>query len=342
MRVIPGEDTVVIEHEIDNQGQGRARGGSPCCQIGFAQDFRSWGFEQAKRSFVWTKEDGFTWSSDTRRTGKTRNKGRKTFCQDYHLTDPTTETIFGRSPDLATSPMIGAVSRDGGLLVGCAGDEASDGVCHALLNCLHVFVGRPAGPGEKKTFRYTLYFLENDIGELVRRAQADYRQYRFVPPDVEKMPLAGEGSVLVSFDSQNDLCRIVTEKAVIESTSLRRLTVENMSAITHGVTSGQDAALCEFEDGGRIVLPALVTPAGRWQWIAADLTVPVDRETRIRLEARQDAESVSREFALYPGAPRRCVLPLGRLTDSSEALDLIIEPADGKAALVQIDCLSAF
>ena len=29
VRVIPGEDTVVIEHEIDNRGQGRVRGGSP-------------------------------------------------------------------------------------------------------------------------------------------------------------------------------------------------------------------------------------------------------------------------------------------------------------------------
>ena len=75
---------------------------------------------------------------------------------------------------------------------------------------------------------------------------------------------------------------------------------------------------------------------------AADLTIPVDRETRIRLCARQGAESVSRDFALYPGAARRCVLPLGRLTDSDEALDLIIEPADGKAALAQMDCLSAF
>ncbi len=37
------------------------------------------------------------------------------------------------------------------------------------------------------------------------------------------MPLAGEGSVLVSFDSQDDLCRVVAEKAVIESASRRRL-----------------------------------------------------------------------------------------------------------------------
>ena len=342
VRVIPGEDTLVIEHEIDNRGLGQVHGGSPCLQIGYARDFQSWGFEQAKRSFVWTKEDGFTWISDTRRTGKTTNPGRKTFCQEYHLTDPTSSSIFGPSPDLAASPMIGAVSRDGALLVGCAGDEASGSVCHALLNCLHVFVRRPAGPGEKKTFRYTIYFLENDIGELVRRAQADYRQYRFPPPEAEKTRLAGEGSVLASFEVGSDTNRIVAEKTVIESAKVRRLTVENEAAKTHGVTNGQDAALCEFADGGRIVLPALFTPGGRWRWIAVDLTIPVDREAVIRLVARQGAESVSRDFALYPGAPRRCVLPLGRLMDSNEALDLIIEPADGKAALAQMDCLSAF
>ena len=131
------------------------------------------------------------------------------------------ELDFGPSPDLAASPMIGAVSRDGALLVGCAGDEASGSVCHALLNCLHVFVRRPAGPGEKKTFRYTIYFLENDIGELVRRAQADYRQYRFPPPEAEKTRLAGEGSVLASFEVGSDTNRIVAEKTVIESAKVR-------------------------------------------------------------------------------------------------------------------------
>ena len=129
---------------------------------------------------------------------------------------------------------------------------------------------------------------------------------------------------------------------MIENTSKRWLTVENKQAITHGVTNGHDAVLCEFADGGRIVLPALFTPEGRWQWIAADLTIPVDREARIRLGARRGAQSVSRTFALYPGTPRRCVLPLGRLMDSDEALDLIVEPADGKATLAQMDCLSAF
>ena len=107
--------------------------------------------------------------------------------------------------------------------------------------------------------------LPNDIGELVGRAQADYPQYEFAPPETEKARLAGEGSVLASFEGGVDFGRIVAEKVVFENASKRRLTVENELARTHGVTNGQDAAL-----------------------------------------------------------------------------DLIVEPADGKAVLVQMDCLSAF
>jgi hypothetical protein len=337
VRITPAEDTVLIEHEIDNRGEGTVLGGSPCFQIGRAKDFQSWTFEQAKRTFAWTQEDGFAWISDTRRTGETVNPGRKCFCQAYRLDDPAPGTIFGRSPDKAAAPLIGAVSRDGRSVVGCAGEEPSD-VCHALLNCLHVFVQNPVKPGEKKKFRYTLYFLDS-IEELVRRAAADYPQYQFHPAGPAKLRLAGEGTILMSFEDLNDLRPIEGDGVNVRYSRSAPMSVENERAITHGVTHGQDAALCEFEDGGTFKVAQLFSRRQDDRYLSLDLTVPEERNLAMRVALKQEGAAVEKEFELHPGAPRRCVVPLEGLK-IGESADLLLAPAGGKSCRIQLDCIA--
>ncbi len=337
VRITPAEDTVLIEHEVDNRGEGTMLGGSPCFQIGRAKDFQSWTFEQAKRTFAWTKEDGFTWISDTRRSGKTVNPGRKCFCQAYPLDDPATETIFRRSPDKAADPLIGAVSREGNTVIGCTGEEPND-VCHALLNCLHVFVRNPVKPGEKKKFRYTLYFLKS-IDELVHRAAADYPQFQFHPPDSAKLALAGEGTILMSFEDLNDLRPIQAKGVNVRYSRSAPLSVENERATTLGVTHGQDAALCEFEDGGTFKVEELFSRKEDDQYLSLDFTVPEQKDVVMNVVLKQSRATAEKDFELHPGAPRRCVVPLEDL-EIGEPTDLTLAPADGKSCKIQLDCIA--
>ncbi len=337
VRIVPGEDSVTIVHEIDNRGEGRIYGGSPCLQIGRAKGFETWTFEQAKRTFLWTQPDGFTWLADTGRVGEDVHMSNKCFCQNYHMSDPEKmHPSFGRSPDLCASPLIGAVSIDGEWLAGCIGTGSSS-VAHGLMNCLHCAVSTPAGPGEKKTYEYRMYFLPNDIEELVRRAQADFPDYDLPGPDASKLPLRGHPSPLITFEDRKPYMRVQTENALIEPTTKRRLTVEGGASPTFGVTHGMNAALCELEPNGKIVIPNAVTRTADHSYFTIDLTVPVDTEQTVRVSLIQKGAIDSAEFSILPAAPKRCIIPLKNLTPNIPA-DFQIEPANGPAT-IQMDCL---
>ncbi|HXK59075.1 MAG TPA: hypothetical protein PLP42_04200 [Acidobacteriota bacterium] len=341
VRITPRKDVLVIEHEIDNRGRGTVIGGSPCLQIGRARDFQTWNFDQAKRAFLWTRQGGFTWVSDTRRSGRDAHLSNKLFCQNYHFRDPEKmHKAFGRSPDLAASSLIGAVSINGKWLVACVSENA-DSVAYGLMNCLHSSHTCPTPPSQKRVFVYRIYFLENDLNELVRRARLDFPELSFPPPDMDRVVLASPIPPLESFEDRKSYARVRLEKARMESMWVRRLSVEQGAAPSFGVTHGRGAALCELEDGGKITIPALFTPTPANRFFTADLTVPVDRDIFVRICLRQAENEVSDTFELIPGTPRRCVVPLKGVS-AGRTVDLIVEAADQKACLLQIDALTVY
>jgi hypothetical protein len=341
VRITPSQDSLLIEHEIVNQGGGTVLGGSPCLQIGRAKDFQSWTFEQAKRTFLWTRQDGFTWLSDTRRSGRDVHISNKPFAQNYHFEDPEKmHKAFGRSPDFAASGLIGAVSADERWLVACVSENA-DGVAHGLMNCLHSSHSCRTGPGEKKTFQYRVYFLPHDMDALVARASRDFPKLRFPQPDPKRIILGRATPPIESFEDRKSYGRIEVVEATVESTLVRRLTREGGAAPTYGATHGYGAALCDFADGGRVRIPSLFIPTPGNRFFSVDLTVPEDRDLRMIIHLLQGDISESGVFELSPGTARRCVVPMGRLRPN-EAVDFVLVPADGQACLVQMDSLALY
>ena len=341
VEVVPGPDTLTIVHRIANRGSGTVLGGSPCLQIGHARDFQSWTFEQAKRTFLWTVQNKFTWLSDTRRTGKDVHPDNKPFCQNYHFSDPKKmHGAFGRSPDLAASGVIGSVSTDQRFLVACVSENAQS-VAHGLMNCLHSSLDCRTGPGEEKAFRYRIYFLANDIEQLGRRVQNDFPSVAVLPADRTELILSGQSPPLESFEDEMAYARLAIDRGSIEPTVRRRLTVEGGAAPTYGITHGQGAALCELQDGGSVTVPALFVPDESNRYFSVDLTVPEDQTLTIRLSLTQQTRREEAEFAVSPGATRRCVLPLGTI-GAGDPVSVTLAAEDGKACLIQMDALSLY
>jgi hypothetical protein len=79
------------------------------------------------------------------------------------------------SPDQYTTPVIGAVSRDGRYLAALANDSAGT-MCQAWHDCMH---NNPAwlptgGPPDQRTWRLKIYVMENDPAALLKRVIKDF------------------------------------------------------------------------------------------------------------------------------------------------------------------------
>jgi hypothetical protein len=79
------------------------------------------------------------------------------------------------SPDQYTTPVIGAVSRDGKYLAALANDSAWT-LCQAWHDCMH---NNPAwlptgGPRDQRTWRLKIYVMENDPAALLKRVLKDF------------------------------------------------------------------------------------------------------------------------------------------------------------------------
>ena len=109
-----------------------------------------------------------------------------------------------------------------------------------------------------------------------------------------------------------------------------------LASPTFGVTHGMNAALCEFEPNGKIVIPKALFPTAQHSYFTIDLPVPVAAEQTVRVSLIQKDAVESAGFSILPGAPKRCIVPLGNLKPNVPA-DFQIEPANG-AAIVQMDC----
>jgi hypothetical protein len=340
-RIIPTADTVTVEHHIRNESSTVILGGTPCLQAVAAEGTR-WRFDQAKRTFVWTRQDGFTWSSDTRRSGKTLNPERRAYCAAYSLFPLLRPSVFGRSPDHATSPLIGYVDLARNQATACISSNASE-VALGLYTCIHSKTSLQVRPGESHISRYRLYFVPADLQALAQRVQRDFPQYQIQPTSQRKLALAQVPQPWLSFEDPRQLPSLEVVGARVEPAMRRRLSVENLGARTFGVTHGRNALLCELEPEGIVTLPSLPSAASEADYLTLDATVAVEQKVTLRVALVGGKEPLVREFELLPGAPRRCVIDLRVGTfEVDERLRLQLGLASAEPAAVQIDCVCLY
>ena len=354
VEVTPDEDSVTIVHQVLNESEHGIRGGTPCLQDRRPGVRNTWTYAQAKRVFLWTERDGFTWSSDTRRADLRRGASRQAYSASYSMFKNAHASTFGRSPDRVSSPLIGYVSDSGQRLVAFVSDHANE-VFLGRLDCVHSVNHLFLQPGETGTSRSKIYFLPADFEQLVARVRRDFPELTLPAADLDRQILGGEGRPVLSFEDQQDFQRLRGERVQTEPATRARLTVEGRNAVTHGCTHGQEALLARFEDNGRLLFPELFVLRPEARFFSMDLTLPVLEKRSFTIELQSQGTRIQRTFELFAGCPRRCVVDLQELhalqkaragdqdSDSTEpAVTVVLLPQTRSSALVQIDGLTVY
>ncbi len=166
-----------------------------CWQLKGAPDFASAPDpypEFVKRCFIFT-EKGRTFLDKTNRKlipsrPATDKENNPPWVQMYVGTwqEPpaktTPESRADYSDDRYTTTVIGAVSRDGKYLAALASDSANV-MCQAWHDCMRNSATWRShdAPPEKRTWRVTLYAMENDSAALIKRAREDFPQLHPAP-----------------------------------------------------------------------------------------------------------------------------------------------------------------
>lgn len=86
------------------------------------------------------------------------------------------------SADRYVTTVIGAVSRDGKYLAALAAENPTS-MCQAWHDCMHdnpSWLPKDAPP-DKRTWRVTIYAMENDAGALMKKVMQDYPDFRPAP-----------------------------------------------------------------------------------------------------------------------------------------------------------------
>jgi len=191
--VTPERGAVAFEArvEVDKDAGGELPPQLPapnmCWQLRRAEGFRSAPApypDFVKRCFIFT-EKGRTFLDQTTR--------RKIPCRppdDAYNNPPWVQMYVGvwqqvpeagatswadYSPDRYTTPVIGAVSRDGKYLAALANDSAGM-MCQAWHDCMHnnaEWLPAEAAPGERR-WRVKVYGMKNDAGALLARVNRDF------------------------------------------------------------------------------------------------------------------------------------------------------------------------
>lgn len=340
VEVVAGPDTVTVRHRIQNDSDTVIIGGSPCLQDRDRDRIEAWGFEAAKRVFLWTEEGGFGWSSDVRRTGGSDHALRRPFCAAFLLRPRMTRSIFGRSPDLCSSPLVGYLTPDREHLVAVLSDHPKELIL-GFYNCIHSRTSVQVKPGDALTTTYRMYFCPANVPRLVERARADFPVLDLPAVDESRLVLGGGSTPRMSFERPEDFERLRRTGVRTEATTQQHLSVEGPGARTFGRTDGREAALCTFEDDGVLEVPDLFPRGAGRQFFSVDLTLPVDEAATYEVAVGREDRWQRLLFELFPGAPRRCVVPLdqGEVEFAEgELLTVTLARREG-AHLLQVDTL---
>jgi hypothetical protein len=144
----------------------------PCLAMQHAPDFAD---PDMARTFMVAPGNKLQPLADTRRITATQRPMMQSYTMNARTLPLNWDGFAGTSPDPAAQPFMAVGSQDGRWTAGMGADSARFLFNNADYSCLHVCNDlRVMAPGESKTAKSRLYFMEGQPGDCYRRWQSDF------------------------------------------------------------------------------------------------------------------------------------------------------------------------